>query len=222
MHKFAAAATLATGATAVALGLSTPAFAAPATLSITTTNGGSVTATNSGAINFKDTTAGITASCTTGKGTGSVPNATYSHAANPVAVGSLSSLSLTNCSGAGITFTLTANTTGSHVNATDVTTSNVTPGSITGVSIHASALSGLCTLDVDGPGGAGSHTGSLGGTYNNLTGALTSSGVSNMKLYNVSLGCLGLVHNGDTGTLTGTFIVKNSGGTFPKITSTTP
>ncbi|GAB2827680.1 hypothetical protein GCM10022221_27440 [Actinocorallia aurea] len=201
MRKIVAASTIA-GAGALALVFSSPALALT-----TVTGGGAVTAVNSGNINFQDVTAGITAACTSGSGAGSVPNGTNTP------VGSLSSLSLSGCSGSGITFTLTVNVASSAINVTGLTNgSGVTPGSITGVTVSASALGGLCKLTAGG--------GSLNGSYTNSTGALTTTSATGVTVTSVTAGCLGLVKKNDVANLTGTFIVKNSSGGFPQIIST--
>ncbi|ROO86860.1 hypothetical protein EDD29_4442 [Actinocorallia herbida] len=200
MRRIAAAATVA-GAGALALVLSSPALA----LSWSVTGGGSVTAVNSGNINFQDVTAGITAACTSGSGTGSVPNGSNTP------VGTLSSLSLSSCTGAGISFTLTVNVASSAINVTGPTVSGVTPGSITGITVNASALGGLCKLTAGG--------GSLNGSYTNATGALTTTGATGVTVTSVTAGCLGLVKKNDVANLTGTFIVSNGSGGHPQITA---
>ncbi|GAA3218829.1 hypothetical protein [Actinocorallia longicatena] len=210
MRRFAIAAS---GAGAIALVFSTPAFAAG---TWTATNAGPVTATSSN-ISFQDVTAGITANCTSGSAAGSVI-ASGSWPSGTAA--SLTSLSTSGCSGAGITFNLTANISAGSpwsLKITGPTSGGITPGSINGASVHATALGGLCSLDADGPGGANSHTGVINGSYNN-NGTLTATGSTNIKLYNVSWGCLGIVKNGDVATLTGTFAVTGAGG-VPVITA---
>ncbi|GAA0958439.1 hypothetical protein [Actinocorallia libanotica] len=201
MRKFAAAATVAS-AGALALAFSSPALA----LSWTVTNGGAVTAVNSGAITFQDVTAGITANCTTGSGAGTVANGT-----NNSPVGTLSSLSLSGCASASpaISFTLTVNTSASAINVTGPTVGGVTPGNITGITVTGKAFGGLCTLTAGG--------GSLNGSYTNSTGALTTTGATGVKITSVTAGCLGIVKKNDVASLAGTFIVKNSGGTHPQI-----
>jgi hypothetical protein len=101
--------------------------------------------------------------------------------------------------------------------ATGITSGGITPGTISGASVHASALGGACTLDADGPGGANSHTGVINGTYNN-NGTLTATGATNIRIYNVSFGCFGLIKNNDVATLTGTFSVSGPGG-IPAVTA---
>jgi len=200
MRKFAAAATVA-GASALALAFSTPALA----LSWTVTSGGAVTAVNSGPIAFQDVTAGITASCTTGSGAGSVPNGFNTP------VGTLSSLSLSGCASTSpaISFTLTVNTAGSAINVTGPTVGGVTPGKLSGITVTAKAFGGLCTLTAGG--------GTLNGSYTNSTGALATTSATGVTVTSVNAGCLGIVKKGDVASLSGTFIVKNSSGGHPQI-----
>ena len=200
MRTFAAAATVA-GASALALAFSTPALA----LSWTVTSGGAVTAVNSGPIAFQDVTAGITASCTTGSGAGSVPNGFNTP------VGTLSSLSLSGCASTSpaISFTLTVNTAGSAINVTGPTVGGVTPGNISGLTVTAKAFGGLCTLTAGG--------GTLNGSYTNSTGALATTSATGVTVTSVNAGCLGIVKKGDVASLSGTFIVKNSSGGHPQI-----
>lgn len=207
MRKIAAAATVA-GAGALALVFSSPALA----LTWTVTNGGAVTAVNSGSITFQDVTAGISAACTSGSGTGSVPNGFNTP------VGTLSSLALSSCASVSppISFTLTVSVAGSAINVTGPTNysihpSGVTPGNITGVTVSASAFGGLCKLTAGG--------GSLNGSYTNGTGALTTTGATGVTVTSVTAGCLGIVKKGDVANLAGTFIVSNSTGGHPQITA---
>lgn len=223
MRKITTATVVATSAAAAALVFSPNAYAA--TLTVNVTNGGNATATNSGNLTITDTSTGNSVTCTTSTGSGSVPNATIPSATSPVQVGAINSISFGSCSGSGFTFTVTPNISATNpwkVNVSGVTSGGVTPGGITGVSAHASAAGGFCSLDIDGTGGAGSRTGTANGDYTNSTGRLAENGGSSLRFFNVSGGCFGLVRSGDPATLSGAYIVRNSAGTFPQINATSP
>ncbi|GGQ11234.1 hypothetical protein BKA00_005137 [Actinomadura coerulea] len=210
MRKITSAALAATSASALALFLAAPAHAA--NLTATVTNGGSVTATNSGNLVITDTSTGISVTCTASTGSGSIPNGTKS-GASPLQVGTISAISFTNCNGGGFSFTVTPKALPWKVNVTGATsTGGVTPGSLSGISAHASAAGGLCQLDI---------AGTAAGTYTNGTGKLTATG-SGLTVSNVTAGCLGIAHNGDSASLNGAYIVKNSSLTFPQINVTSP
>ncbi|WP_141580082.1 hypothetical protein [Actinomadura sp. WMMA1423] len=209
MRKITSVALAATSASALALFLAPAANAA--TLTATVTSGGSVTATNSGNLVITDTSTGIAVTCTASTGAGSIPNGTKS-GSSPLQVGSLSSIGFTNCKGGGFTFTVTTKALPWKVNVTGPTAGGVTPGSISGISAHASAAFGLCQMDING---------TASGSYTNGTGKLTAGGAS-LTISNVTAGCLGIANNGDTASLSGAYIVKNSGGTFPQINVTSP
>lgn len=223
MRKITTATVVATSAAAFALVLGSSAYAA--TFTVNVTNGGNATATNSGNLTITDTGTGNTVTCTASTGSGSVPNATIPSANPPVQVGTITSISFGGCSGSGFTFTVTPNISATNpwnVSVTGTTSGGVTPGSIGGISVHASAAGGLCTLDIDGTGGAGSHTGTANGSYTNSTGSLAATGSGSLRILNVSGGCFGLARSGDTATLNGAYTVKNSAGTSPQISSTSP
>ncbi|MEV4005718.1 hypothetical protein [Actinomadura sp. NPDC049753] len=209
MRKITSAALAATSASALALFLAAPAHAA--NLTATVTNGGSVTATNSGNLVITDTTTGVAVTCTVSTGTGSIPNGTTS-GASPLQVGTIGSIGFSNCNGGGFSFTVTTNALPWKVNVTGPTSGGVTPGSISGISAHASAAFGLCQMDIKG---------TASGSYTNGTGKLTAGG-SGLTISNVTSGCLGIAGNGHSASLTGAYIVKNSGGTFPQINVTSP
>ncbi|GAA2266184.1 hypothetical protein GCM10010402_22410 [Actinomadura luteofluorescens] len=209
MRKITSAALAATSASALALFLSPAAYAA--NLTATVTNGGSVTATNSGNLVITDTTTGVAVTCTASTGTGSIPNGVKS-GASPLQVGTIGAISFTGCKGGGFTFTVTTNALPWKVNVTGATSGGVTAGSISGISAHASAAFGVCQMDI---------AGTAAGSYTNATGKLTAGG-SGLVISNVTAGCLGIAGNGHSASLTGAYIVKNSGGTFPQINTTSP
>lgn len=204
----------AVSAGAVALTLGTPAFASgvfhpatlPAVTSWTATGASPVTATSTN-ISFQDVTAGITANCTSGSANGTLHASGGQH--DPI-VDSLA-ISTSGCTGSGLTFTLTPNTAlgAWELYATGPTVGGVTPGVITGVSVKGVAVGGLCTVQVDGPGGANSQTGEIIGNYNN-NGTITATGSNNIKVKSASFGCFGAIKAGDVATLTGTFNVTSS------------
>lgn len=200
-------ATSALGAGAVVLLLGAPAYAA-GTWTVTGPSAGSTVTATSSNITFTDVTAGITASCTSGSASGTLAATSGSWPGG--AVVSNLGISTSGCTGAGLTFNLTQNGTAAlHVTGA-TNASGVTPGEIRGVSVKGTALGGLCTVQVDGPGGANSKTGVITGTYDN-SGVITATGAPNITVASASLGCnIGGIKKGDKASLSGTFNVTSS------------
>ena len=192
--------TVAVAATVFSLGAG-PAFAA----SYTVTPGGNVTGA-AGTTTLKDTTSGTTVNCTSSSASGSLQSG------NGTPLGSISSISFTNCTGPfGITFS--ASVTGPFpVNATGYS-GGVTSGTIT--HIHGALTSSLCSLTIDGTSGS-ANNGTVNATFTNSTDTLKvlTTG-STLHIYNVS-GCFGFVKNGDSATFTGSYKIT------PTTTITSP
>ncbi|GAB2838739.1 hypothetical protein GCM10022221_42760 [Actinocorallia aurea] len=220
----------AVGAGAVALVVGSPAFA----LSGSWTYSGptTVTATSSNLV-FSAGNLPITAACTSASATGTRANTSGTWVSTPPSSGGtpvITGLAITTsgCTTTNIsppmTFNLTQNGT-AQLFVTGVTTGSgttVTPGEIRGLSVKGTALGGLCTVQVDGPGGANSKTGVIGGTYTKTatTGTITTTGASNMTIASASAFCtLGGLSVGDAATLTGSFGVTSA---LPTITATSP
>jgi hypothetical protein len=199
-------ATSALGAGAAVLVLGAPAHATGPWTVTGPAAGSTVTATSTDIV-FTDVTAGITASCTSGAANGKLAANSGTWDSDPI----VTNLAITTsgCTGIGITFNLTQNGTAT-LHATGPTVGGVTPGEIRGISVKGTALGGLCTVQVDGPGGANSKTGVITGTYDN-SGVITATGAPNITVASASLGCnIGGIKKGDKASLSGTFNVTSS------------
>ncbi len=116
-----------------------------------------------------------------------------------------------------IAFNLTQNGTAS-LYVTGVT-GPTTPVEIRGLSVKGAALGGLCTAQADGPGGADSKTGVIGGTYGG--GVITITGAGNMTIASASGPCaLVGISAGDPASLSGSFTVTST--PVPVVTAVTP
>ena len=170
-----------------------------------TVNPGSVINAKSGTTTLKDTTTGTTLTCTssaakTTLGSGSGLSGT--------AIGSVTSISFTGCTGPlHLAFTVTASALPWHINAVSFNSATgTTTGTLTG--IHASMSGAGCTAVVDGTS-ATAHNGTVTITYTNSTHTLkvlTTSG--NLHIYNVSSGCAGAIHNGDSATQSAAYAIS--------------
>ncbi|GAB2838744.1 hypothetical protein GCM10022221_42770 [Actinocorallia aurea] len=218
LRKLAASAA---GAGALVLATGSPAFAGSWTYSGPST----VTA---GSSNLVFTAGPVSAACTLANATGSAPGAVGSWGPPPPPedpvirnLGITASGCATTNVTPQMTFNLTQNGT-AQLFVTGVTTGSpttVTPGEIRGLSVKGTALGGLCTIQVDGPGGANSGTGIIGGTYTRTatTGTITATGSSNMAIKSASALCtLSGLSIGTPATLSGSFSVTSA---VPTITS---
>ncbi|RFU43219.1 hypothetical protein DZF91_02330 [Actinomadura logoneensis] len=210
------------GSVAVAaLGLTAlPAAAAPTSVTITAagSSGSSVAISgiNSGNVTAKDTSTGAAITCTKGTASGTSKLGT---GLPLTAVASVTSVSLSSpanaggwCSGpAGLTIQVTANTsTPWTLDVTGVTSGGVTAGKLNGV--KASIVgSDNCHATVTANGVVNGPGGSVTGSYNNSTHALTTGGTgttSNLKVATVDANCdPTLINAGDSVSLNGTFVI---------------
>jgi hypothetical protein len=198
VRKLTKSTIVAGAALAAAVGFSTSPASAAGTWTVT--GGGAFTAVATNPI-LTDTNTGTQLKCTKSNAAGTAPNGT---GLSGTAIASISSVTWTSCSGpAGITFTVTAQGLPWKLNAASYS-GGVTTGTLTGVKAH---ISGLCNADFQGPT-AGS-TATLTGKYTNSTHTLTISG-GNLKAYNVSGICLGLINNGDSATYSANYVVSPS------------
>ncbi|MFJ2955755.1 hypothetical protein [Streptomyces sp. NPDC087270] len=112
-------------------------------------------------------------------------------------IGEWTSLPSFMCSGPlGIVHTVTVGKLPWHLDATAYdAASDTTTGMLTGLSFHWVGLGS--TVDFDGPGGAGSGTGSLPFSYDNAAHLLTLNGGGALEAYNVTGTDLGLLDDGD-------------------------
>jgi hypothetical protein len=106
-----------------------------------------------------------------------------------------------------LAFTVTADDLPWHINAVSFNSATgTTTGTLTG--IHASLSGAGCTAVVDGTG-ATAHNGKVTITYTNSTHTikvLTAGG--NLHIYNVSSGCLGVIHSGDGATQSAAYAIS--------------
>lgn len=200
MRKLTKSTIVAGAALAAAIGFSTSPASAAGTWTVT--GGGAFTAIATNPI-LTDTNTGTQLKCTKSNAGGTAPNGT---GLSGTAIASISSVTWTSCSGpAGITFGVTAQGLPWKLNATSyVAATGTTTGTLTGVKAH---ISGLCNADFNGP--TSGSTATLTGTYVNSTHTLTISG-GNLKAYNVSGICLGLINNGDSATYSANYVVTPS------------
>jgi hypothetical protein len=197
-------------ATALVIGVSTSAALA-VNATWTVKPGGAITA-KAGTTTLTDTTTHQAVVCTS-----SSTKATLKKGSglSGTGIGSITSVSFSNCTGSGFTFTVTPGHLPWHLNATSFNkTSGVTTGTITGIH-SALSVPGLCSAVVDGTGGS-ANNGMVKITYTNSTGKLKVLPTGgNLHVYNVK-GCAGLINSGDASTFTGTYTVS------PKQTITSP
>lgn len=142
---------------------------------------------------FTDTTVGVKNACTSAALGAQVPGGPVTDPDGLIRVTS-ASWSVCRMPGEGGAFTYTANGLPWSFDATayDAATGTTT-GTLTGVRIHQA---GLCTLDIGGPGGAGSGA-TLGASFRNGDHTLTVTG-GNAVLSGASGLCLGLWNSGDS------------------------
>lgn len=196
MRKLTKSTIVAGAALAAAVGFSTAPASAAGTWTVT--GGGSFTAVATSPI-LTDTNTGTQLKCTRSNAAGSAANGTGLSGA---AIASISSVTWTSCSGpAGISFAVTAQGLPWKLNAASYS-AGTTTGTITGVKAH---ISGLCNADFNGP--TLGSTATLTGKYVNSTHVLTVSG-GNLKAYNVSGICLGLINNGDSATYSANYVLS--------------
>jgi hypothetical protein len=180
MNKYLAMAATA-GATGVMAASAGPASA------YTVTGGPNFTATTAAAIVLTDNNTGSAVTCTSSTATGAF---TTGMDVGPT-LGAVSAIGFSNCTGPlGITFTATANSLPYSITATGPTVGGVTPGEVPGVNVRISGP--LCSATV---------TGAAPGRYNNATRRVNLLSGATLTISNVS-GCLGLLNDGDTASVT--------------------
>lgn len=201
MRKRVGATALTLMAAALTVGLSaTSSLATTATWTVRP--GGAVTG-SAGTTTLKDTTAGITVTCTSASATGKLKSGTGLSGAG---IGTITSMTFNNCTAEGQTLTISTGTVAYKLNALTYTaTSGVTHGSIS--KIHFSVSSSLCSFTVDGTG-ATLNNGKIKTTYTNSTHKLKVLPTGgNLHVYNVS-GCFSLINSGDAATISTTYTVS--------------
>ena len=190
---------LACSAAALTVGLSVTASGAATTTTWTVKPGGSVSGVARN-VTMTDTATGSVLTCKTmtAKGT-----AKSGKGLPGTAIAKITSVTFTSCVGPdSLKFTVTAGHLPWKLNAKSYNAAKgVTTGTITGA---VASLSGNgCTAMSAGP--APTTPATLAGTYTNTPHQLKTGGAgSNMHVWNVSSGCLGLINNGDPVALKGT------------------
>ena len=194
LRKHAARGLFTVTAAALAIGFGATQALAATTLTVVVANGGTIHASSSHTVLTDN---GISVTCSSSKGTASVPSKT-TKGTSPVTIGSITALSFGGCTGP--TGAVTVHVTKLPKLQIDGKTSGSnTDGIVAGVS--TSLTSTGCSFKVAGsaPGfwSNSSHTLNMTPSAKGLNKAqLTISGVS---------GCLGLVHNGDHPSYTSTY-----------------
>ncbi len=198
-------------ATAAAIGASAGVALAVA-ITFTISPGGAITA-KAGKTTLTDTKTHSVLTCASSSSKGTLKKGSGVSGSN---LGSISSLSFTNCTGPlGLTFTVTNSgfpwtLSGTTYNASTGTTT----GFINGIKSHLSGPS--CSADV--AGATATSPGKVKVTYTNSTGKLkVLAAGGNLHVYNVPAGqCAGLINSGDATQFVGTYTVT------PKQTITSP
>jgi hypothetical protein len=202
---------LAAGSAAVlAAALAAPTALAGATAKTWTIQPGGAVHAQSGKLVVKDATTGTVLACRSLAGfpltaRGSLKSGSGLPGSR---AGSLSAASFGHCAGpAGPIFTLQAGGLPWHVNLSSY---NAATGVVRGTISHLQIITGSgvgCTFVIDGTG-ASAHDGQVAFSYSDSTGQLTvlTTG-GNLHIYDVTSGCLGLVHSGDPAALGVTYTV---------------
>jgi hypothetical protein len=190
-----------------------PAVAATPTWSVKP--GGAIVA-KAGKTVLRDTKTGLPLSCTSSTAKTTLKKG---HRLSGAGIGSVTSVSFAHCTAPGnLKFTVATSATPKKpwkLNALSYNKkTGVTTGTITG--IHANLTGGPCTAVVDGTG-ASKNNGLVRVTYNNKTHKLIVLATGgNLHIYHPSLGCLGVIKNGDPSAFSATYSVS------PATTITSP
>ncbi len=189
-------------AVVAALALVVPASAAKPTWTITP--GGAVKAAAT-SFTLKDATAGFGLPCKASAGKAVLKKGKGLSGAGAI---SLSAVSVSKCSTEGFSITIKPAHLPWHLNLVSYNPkTGVTTGTLTGIHATMSVPAIGCSASVDGTKPTADN-GQINVTYTNKTGKLVllTSG-SKLHLYNVQ-GCLGLVKNGDTMTMSASYAVS--------------
>jgi len=199
MRRSLSAAALGSMAVALTIGLSATASQAATAMTWTVTPGGAITG-SAGTTILKDTTAGLTVTCTSSSATGTLKSGTGLKGAG---IGTVTSLAFNSCTVDGISLSISTGTVAYPLNAKSFT-AGVTGGTVTG--IHFTVSSSVCGFTVDGTS-ATANNGSVRTRYTNSSHVLKIIPKhSTLHIYNVS-GCFGLVSNGDAASVSTSYTV---------------
>jgi hypothetical protein len=182
----------------IGLGATTALATTAATWDVTP--GGAISG-KAGTTTLKDTSSGTTVSCQTSTLTGKLKKGS---GLSGTKLGTITGVDFNNCSVDGQTLSLSSGAVTWGFNAKSET-GGVVSATITG--IHISVSSSICSLVIDGTSGSADN-GMVKVTYTNATHKLKIlAGGDNLHVWDVS-GCLGLVANGNKGTITSTQTIK--------------
>ncbi|MEW2218563.1 hypothetical protein AB0939_04500 [Streptomyces sp. NPDC006990] len=189
MRKFTRRVAVAAVAATAALGFSAASAAATSAATWTVTPGGSFSAN---AANPTLSVPNADLFCDSSDASGSLKTGSGNAGAG---LGSISSLTFSGCSLAGISFDVTVSSPLS-INAESVDSADPdrVVGSISGITASISDPDGLCTASFAGPGGADA---TVTGYFDNSTHQLVING-GNLEA--TSANCLGLINTGDSAT----------------------
>jgi hypothetical protein len=191
-------------AVAAAAGMVAPSASA-ATKTWTITKGGAVKAASKN-FTFTDVTAKASLHCKAATAKARLKSGKHLPGVN---AGLVTAAAATGCSVAGFTVTIKPGHLPWHLNLVSYNAkTGVTTGTLTGLHINFGVPLIGCTAVVDGTGKKPVNNGRVAVTYTNKTGklAILKTG-GNLHLYNVAKACAGVVKNGDSIAVTGTYTV---------------
>jgi hypothetical protein len=167
-----------------------PALAATTTWTIS--KGGAVKAAAE-KVSLKDSSTGLALTC---KGSTLAGKLKSGKKLSGKEAGSLTSFGLTGCSADGFSVKMTTGKLPWHLNLVSYS-KGVTTATITGIHLNLSVAAIGCSAIVDGTK-ATADNGTLAVTYTNKTGKLaTAAKGSDLVLYKVTSGCMGVIKSGD-------------------------
>jgi hypothetical protein len=191
-------------AVAAAAGMVVPSASA-ATKTWTITKGGAVKAASKN-FTFTDVTTKASLPCKAATATARLKSGRHLSGVN---AGLVTASTASGCSVAGFTVTIKPGHLPWHLNLVSYNAkTGVTTGTLTGLHINFGVPLIGCTAVVDGTGKKPLNNGRVAVTYTNKTGklAILKTG-GNLHLYNVAKACAGVVKNGDSIAVAGTYTV---------------
>jgi hypothetical protein len=191
-------------AVAAAAGMVAPSASA-ATKTWTITKGGAVKAASKN-FTFTDVTAKASLHCKSATAKARLKSGKHLSGVN---AGLVTAATASGCAVAGFTVTIKPGHLPWHLNLVSYNAkTGVTTGTLTGLHINFGVPLIGCTAVVDGTGKKPVNNGRVAVTYTNKTGvlAILKTG-GNLHLYNVAKACAGVVKNGDSIAVTGTYTV---------------
>jgi len=191
-------------AVAAAAGMVAPSASA-ATKTWTITKGGAVKAASKN-FTFTDVTAKASLPCKAATAKARLKSGKHLSGVN---AGLVTAATASGCSVAGVSVTISPGHLPWHLNLVSYNAkTGVTTGTLTGLHINFAVPLIGCTAVVDGTGKKPANNGMVKVTYTNKTGqlAILKTG-GNLHLYNVVKACAGVVKNGDSIAVAGTYTV---------------